>query len=337
MRWLLVHPGPHYSVADLFVGYGEALTAAGEKVLTYPLGDALTFYDSALLEAGPGRFRKAFTPDQATEHAASRLAGMLYKTRPDVLLVVSGFFADPRMLDLARRDGVKVVTLHTEEPYEHERELALAAHADLALLTDPVHIGEFRDVTRAEHFGHAYRPTVHHPGAADPALACDFAFVGTSYPSRVQFLEAMDLDGIDTVLAGNWEHLPLDSPLRRHIATVDCLDNTDAAALYRSAKAGLNLYRREGEQSAGWAMGPRELEMAACGLPFVRDPRPETDDVLGMLPTFTTPDEATELLRWLLDHDDERLALASKAREAIADRTFDRHAARLLRLLDKES
>lgn len=336
MRWLLVHPGPHYSVADLHVGYQEALKALGEKVLSYPLGDALTFYDSVLLEAGPGRFRKALTAAQATELATDRLAGALYKVRPDVLLIVSGFFVDGTLLAQARRDGTTIVTLHTEEPYEHERELALAGDADLALLTDPINLAEFRSVTKAEHFGHAYRPAIHRPGPADPALACDFAFVGTAYPSRIQFLEAMYLDGVDTVLGGNWSRLPLDSPLRQHIATVDCLDNDQAAELYRSAKAGMNLYRREGEQLGGWAVGPREIEMAACGLFFLRDPRPEGDELLGMLPTFDSPDEATALLRWYLEHDSERIALAGKAREAVADRTFDHHAARLLRLLERK-
>jgi spore maturation protein CgeB len=323
-------------VADLYIGWQEALRSAGEKVLAYPLGDALTFYDSALLPAGPGRFRKALTAEQAVELATDRLAAALYKARPDVLFIVSGFFIDGALLAQARRDGTTVITLHTEEPYEHERELALAAHADLALLTDPVNIDEFRAVTKAEHFGHAYRPAVHHSGPVDPVLACDFAFVGTAYPSRIRFLEAMDLEGVDVILGGNWTGLATDSPLRRHMATVDCLDNDTTAELYRSAKVGLNLYRREGEQVDGWAVGPREIEMAACAMPFLRDPRPEGDELFPFLPTFTDPGEASAALRWWLNHDDERQALASKAREAIADRTFDNHAARLLRLLERK-
>jgi spore maturation protein CgeB len=101
----------------------------------------------------------------------------------------------------------------------------------------------------------------------------------------------------------------------------------------------LNLYRREAhaaDKADGWSMGPREVEMAACGLFFLRDPRPEGDEVLDMLPTFATPEDASEQLRWYLGHDGEREAAARKAREAIQDRTFDNHAARLLRLLEGE-
>jgi spore maturation protein CgeB len=336
VRWIACHPGPGFSVADVHVGYVEALRAAGEKVLDFPLGDALCFYDNTFMQVSDGMFRKAVSGEQATKLASDRLAGALYKVRPDVLLITSGFFVDPDLLALARRDGVRVVTIHTEEPYEHARELDLAGNADLALLTDPVNIDQFRQVTRAEFFGHCYRPHIHYPGQPDSVLACDFTFVGTGYPSRVALLEAMELDGLDVVLAGNWERLGPDSPLRRHVVAADCLDNADTATLYRSAKVGLNLYRREGESAAGWSMGPREVEMAACGLFFLRDPRPETDAVLSMLPAFAAPAEAGELLRWWLRHDEHRETAALKAREAIQDRTFDHTAARLLRLLERE-
>lgn len=106
--------------------------------------------------------------------------------------------------------------------------------------------------------------------------------------------------------------------------------------MYRSAKVGINLYRREQEipgEAVGWAVGPREVEMAACGSFFLRDPRPEGDALFPSLPTFTSPGEASELLRWWLNHPDERADAAAKAREAILDRTFDQAAARLLRLI----
>lgn len=340
MRWLACAPGPNFSVQDLHVGYVEALRAAGEKVVEYPLGAALTFYDSVLLPAGSGRFRKALGADQATGLAADRLAGALYKTRPDVLLLTSGFFIDTDVLDIARRDGVCVVAVLTEQPYEHSRELDLATHCDVVLLTDPVNIGDFQQVTRAAWAPHCYRPTIHRPGPTDPVLACDLSFVGTGYASRIAFFERMDLDGLDVLLAGNWGQLDQDSPLRRYVTTgpEDCLDNPDTAEVYRSTRVGLNLYRREAEDGAaqGWAVGPREIEMAAIGCFFLRDHRPEGDELLPMLPTFTGPEQASDLLRWWLAHPDQRHTAALKAGEAIADRTFDNAAARLLRLLDEE-
>jgi hypothetical protein len=341
VRILACHPAPNFSVNDVHVGWVEALRAAGQPVVDYPLGSALTWYDHVMVQCGPNQFRKALTGEQAIRFAADRLAGALYKVRPDVLIITSGFFVDTDFLDLARQDGVKVVALLTEQPYELPRELALAEHCDIALLNDPTHLDAFRAVCTAEYLPHAYRPAVHCLGPADPALACDFAFVGTGYASRIDFLQRMDLTGLDVLLAGNWQQLTVDSPLRTFVAhTVDdCLPNERAVDIYRSARVGINLYRREAERpdlAQGWAIGPREVELAAIGAFFLRDPRPEGDNLFPMLPTFTTPEEAGALLRWYLDRPAERETAAAKAREAIADRTFDHSAARLLRLLDRE-
>jgi spore maturation protein CgeB len=215
--------------------------------------------------------------------------------------------------------------------------------ADLVLLNDPVNLDRFREQGPAEYMPHAYRPRVHHPrtGPVNPELAADLTFIGTAFKSRVAFFEEMNLDGLDVLLGGaDWGSIPESSPLTRFVGSEpggpDCVDNEQTAELYRHARTGLNFYRREAEE--GWdtrahAMGPREVEMAACNLPFLRDPRGEGDKVLHMLPRFSSPAEAGEQLRWLLSHPDEREAMARKARTAIADRTFAGNARRLLGLL----
>lgn len=340
MRILACHPGPQFSVHDVYVGWVEALRALGQQVIEFNLAERLTFYDSALLEVGPNLIRKALPGDRAAELAINGLYATLYKTRPDVLLAISGFFLTPDLLDLVRASGTRVVLVHTESPYEDRRQLVLAPHADLNLVNDPVNIERFAALAPTRYVPHAYRPAIHHPGPADPDLACDFAFVGTAYGTRIGFFEQLDLSGLDVLLAGNWSALDESSPLRKHVAhdVDDCLDNTRTAAVYRSARVGLNLYRREAETPDlvdGIAMGPREVEMAASGLFFLRDPRMESDEVLGMLPTFATPEDASEQIRYWLDHPVEREKLAAQAVEAVADRTFNNNAAGLLRLLDR--
>ena len=139
------------------------------------------------------------------------------------------------------------------------------------LLNDPANIAAYQALgVPAAYMPHAYRPQLHRPGLTHPDMVCDLAFVGTGYPSRIEFLERMDLAGLDVLLAGFWELLGEDSPLRKHLAhdAGECLDNEQAAQVYRSAKCGLNLYRREANEGygdQGWAMGPREVEMAAHG------------------------------------------------------------------------
>ena len=339
MRWVVAEPGPSFSVFDTYTGWVEALRSAGQRVIEYNLSERLTFYGSALKQVGEGTFAHMLTGEQSYELAVNGLYATLYKARPDILFVVSGFFISPELLDRARRSGTRIVVLHTEAPYEDQRMLALAPFVDLLLIDDPTNLEMFQSVATAAYVPKAYRPSVHCPGPSVPELECDLAFVGTGYPSRVAFLEAMDLSGLDVLLAGNWRELAEDSPLYPFLVSTpeDCLDNAKTVDVYRSAKVGLNLYRREAQRpelSEGWSMGPREVEMAAIGLPFARDPRGEGDQELPMLPTFTDPAEASQIVRWFLTHDDERDKASRAIREAVAWRTFDHMAAVLLQLLD---
>jgi spore maturation protein CgeB len=99
---------------------------------------------------------------------------------------------------------MKVVNWFTESPYEDDGQLQRAAHADLNVVNDPMHLDRYRQVAPTEFIGHAYDPDVHHPRPAHPELASDFCFVGTGFPSRVEFLEAVDWSGSDVAIAGRW-------------------------------------------------------------------------------------------------------------------------------------
>jgi spore maturation protein CgeB len=347
MRWLIGHPGPHFSVHDLYEGWTEALRGIGEDVYTFNLGDRITFYDAAHIQAGvtdeqgrPG-MRKALDRETALETAAHEILRGAFLAWPDVVLLISAFWYPPYLLDAMRGRGMKVVLLHTESPYQDAEQLERAAHADLNLLNDPVSIAAYEALgVPAAYMPHAFRPGIHYPAPPGTDPKHDLAFVGTGFPSRVKFFEAMDLTGLDVKLAGPWMDLPQDSPLRDWTATgIDgCIDNDETAGIYRQARTGINLYRREGEDTwtgDAWAMGPREVELAACGLYFVRDPRPESDETFPMLPSFSSAEEAGEQIRWAIAHPDQRAEAAAKAQAAIAGRTFENNAKALMRMISK--
>lgn len=331
-------------MSDLYDGYTAALRGLGQEVHEYNLDRRLQFYSSALLELGERgpdgqvTIRRALGYDDAVSLALNGLLAACYRIWPDVLLIVSGLFVDERMLDCIRDRGTRVVILHTEEPYEHDRQLALAGHADLNLVNDPTHLDAFRAVAPTWYLPHAYQPDRHRPRSSVAELACDFAFVGTGYPSRVAFLERVDWSGLSVRLAGNWVALPEDSALRACLLDEPdaCMDNDRAADLYASCSLSANLYRREANDPgfvAGWAMSPREVELAAMGRFFLRESRGEGDAVLPMLPTFAGPEDFGEQVRWWLARHEDRAEVAGKARLAVADRTFANHAEMLLRLL----
>jgi spore maturation protein CgeB len=357
----MVHPGPlpDFSVHDVFTGWLEAFHELGVQVAVHNTNDRLVF-SRALLpaidpvtgkeardELGLPLVKQAVTQDQAIVMAMEGLTDALFKFWPDVVFFISAFFTTERIFKLIRSRGFKVVILHTESPYQDDEQAMRGQMAHLNLLNDPCNLNRFRTLgAPAEYQPHCYRPSVHYPrsGPVNPELAADLTFVGTAFESRIRFFEAMNLDGLDVLLAGNdFGKLPADSTIAKFVATgagneADCVENERTAELYRNARMGLNFYRRESEDTrkndTALAMGPREVEMAACQLAFLRDRRSEGDRVLHMLPTFDGPADASEKLRWWLGHDPERERVASLAREAIQDRTFTASAKRLLRQLE---
>lgn len=339
MRILAVRPGPAFSVADVHDGWVAGLREAGAEVVDYNHDARLEFYCRIALEKEPGQFALALDPERSLIFALNDLHAVCYQYRPDVVFVTSGFYLRDTYLDVIRQHRTRVVLLHTESPYQDDEQIIRAAKVDLNLINDPTNVEQFREAGPTFYVPHAYNANRHYPRQGAAEQASDFCFVGTGYPSRVEFFEAVDFGGLDVALAGNWQWTGEDSPLRKWLAhdIEACCDNDQTALLYAATQMSANLYRREAnrpELSAGWAMGPREVELAAMAVPFLRDPRGESDAVLPMLPTFDGPADFGERLRWWLAHDDTREQAGRKARGAVADRTFVNHARQLLRLLD---
>jgi spore maturation protein CgeB len=352
-RILLVHPGPDFSVADVYRGWEKALKKMGHTVMTYGTNDRLSFYGSVLMPdptktqcatcGQPGVRAAIRDPQQISQMATKGLFETAFVFWPDVVFFVSAFFMTAPQLAVLRNRNMKIVMLHTESPYQDEEQMMRGQFADLNLLNDACNIEAWKDLGRPVHYQpHSYDPDIHYPDAQGLAKESDFTFIGTLFNSRAKFFHEMDLHGLNVSFGGNgWDTCAPEYadilPYLGHEPGV-CVDNTETARVYRISKTGINFYRREGEdehQGEGWAMGPREVEMAACGLFFLRDPRPESDEVFGgnkamglpdVLPTFTDAGDASEKIKWWVKHDALRNKYATAARDRIVDRTFENAA-----------
>jgi spore maturation protein CgeB len=339
---LVVHPGADFSVSDVHDGIVKGLVANGCVVGDLNLHDRLQFFTGAEMHIGKNR-RLAFERNVGVHMAVDTICGDLYKMLPDVIVFTSGFFITEHLWKILARRTVHTVVWCTESPYEDDRQILMAGYADTVIVNDPTNIDAFRAVNPNTHYlPHSYDPAVHSPGPVDPVLVCDFAWVGTAFPSRIDFFRAVDWSGIDVKLAGNWQWLDRRTKLARHLIHPDWggLPNSATVDLYRSCKMSANIYRKEATAAAtneGWSMGPREVELAACETFFLREPRGEGDELFPDAPTFDTPDEFGDMVRWWSAHDDEREKVARLNREAIADRTFTNTAAQLLRHISKET
>jgi spore maturation protein CgeB len=336
VKALVIEPGPSFSVMDVHRGLCSGLEQNGVTVASYNLSDRLNFYCEVELEID-GERRKALEYEAAVMMAAQGIRAACWDMLPEVVIIVSSFFMPPELLVNLRERQRHVVLWFTESPYEDERQLKQARFADTVIVNDPTNLAAFRkENPRTFYLPHCYNPGVHRPeGPKGPAS--DFCFVGTGYPSRVEFLEQCRLPA-SSVLGGHWRGVGDTSPLRPFLIhdQQQCIDNADATALYRAAKASANLYRKEAlsaDDVDGWAMGPREVELAATGTFFLREPRGEGDELLWMLPTFTDPGEFSDQLAWWLANDEKRIETARLARAAVSDRTFKANASELLRLI----
>lgn len=339
-----MHPGPHWAVADVYRGWVRGLTANGVDVRQFNLNDRLHAYTEAHFEL-EGEWHRLWGDEDVVRLVGNQLFEVCYTFRPDLVIAVSGTFTPTYVWDQIRSHGTKVVVLHTECPYEDQRQLLVAPHVDLNVLNDPTHMDVWSDVAPSVYIPHAYDPDLHHPGPS--SFDADFGWVGTAgvtFPSRTRFFEQVDFGDAKVLLAGQWIGTDSGSPLQEYFRPelADSIDNELTTDIYRGSRMSANLYRTPDDNSdeafeGGWAMGPREVELAATGCFYARHSPSnhggEGDELLHMLPTFTEPAELSEIIAHYLDRPERRAELADQARAAVAGRTFEHHAAELLRLV----
>jgi hypothetical protein len=337
VRALVVNPGPNFSVADVARGWARGLADLGVQVRTFELDKLLDYFAYAYTDRN-GEIVKAHTETEAIQLAAGQIKGACYDWWPDLVLVVSGFFMYPQLVDIMRDRHRHVVLLCTESPYEDEAQLQKAAWYDGVVLNDPTNLDAFAEVCDgpALYAPHAYDPAVHYRAPAK--RHADVSWIGTCYPSRARFLEQVDWSGLDVSFGGNFKDAP--ESLLRFVGheSEECVDNDVTAEVYRGSLASFNIYRAEtngqlSDSADGYSMGPREVEMARCGLWFARQSRPESDEVFPMLPTFSDPQELGDQLRWAIANPEARMMAVERAFAAVEDRTFPNNASALLQAL----
>jgi spore maturation protein CgeB len=339
VKILLVHPGASMSTADVYNGLLAGLRLRGHEIYEYALDARIERAGAWLTYNWRKNGKRADQQPHAQDilyKAGEELVARSLRLLPDVVFVVSAMYLHPDVLLLLRRAGLKVVILFTESPYDDEKQKTLIPLVDYAWTNEQSSAREMR----IGYLRHAWAPEVH---AVDAPLAPgtdvpshDVVFVGTGFAERLETLSAVDWSGVDLGLYGSWDLMGSRSHLRKFLRG-SYVENAFAAALYRRAKIGLNLYRSSigfGKEAprVGYAesLNPRAYELAATGCFTVSDYRPEVTDTFGSLvPTFSQPDEVRPLLdRWLAD-DAGRAAVKQQLPGAVAGHTWHERAAQI--------
>lgn len=351
MRILAVHPGSDYAIGDVYNGLVPALERRGVECVPYALSAridrAASWLHHLWQTTGANPLDRPNDADIAYQAGVGSLERAM-RLQPDWILVFSGMYLHPDVILMLRRAGCKIALLLTESPYEADAEQRLLRWADVAWTNERTCLEAYRAVNEnVSYLPHAFDPARHTPRANgnDACAAHDVVFVGTPFPERVEVLEAVDWTGVDLGLYGFWnESIAADSPLRPYIRA-ETVTNDQAAALYRRARIGLNLYRssRNFDDHATRVTGaeslnPRALELAACGVFQISEWRAEVSEVFGpSVKTFSTPEDLQLLVRRYLPDDEGRQMLAAHARWFGENHTFDARAEQVLADLERIS
>lgn len=347
MRLLVVHPGASTSVSDVHTGLMAGLRERPDVTVAEYALDGRIVMAGNYLSWAYRRARKKHpdvevpTPDDIVRRACVPLLDAVWKTQADWVLVVSGMYIHPDIFAQLRWYGRRVGLLLTESPYDDDRQERVIGLTDLVWTNERTSLVGLRQVQpRTFYLPHAWNPAVHYAAPPDPAVpAHDVVFVGTGFQERIEWLSAVDWEGlgIDLGLYGEWGYLAPRARLRRYVRGA-AIDNRYAADLYRRAGVGLNLFR----QSMGWgrdaqrlttaeSLNPRSYELAAAGCFQISDYRPEVADVFGdAVPTFRTAAELGPLVRRWLDDAEGRQAAATRACAAVAAHTWSARVKQLL-------
>lgn len=317
MKLLAIHPGASSSTSDVADGLTYGLEHHGVEIVRYRLDQRIDRSHRWLMSNWRRTKKKRPDIDKPTTadifyQAGTDALAMALRHQVDCVLVVSAMFLHPDVIILMRRAGLRVVVLFTESPYDLEKELAIAKLVDGCWTCERTSVDDFAAINPCVgYLPHGWHPERHFPGDPDKydVPAHDVVFVGTGFHERIAWLNAIDWTGIDLGLYGNWQQMGSRHPLRRFVRE-GVVDNVRAAALYRRAKIGLNLYRT----SMGWSrhapaiaraesLNPRAYELAQCGAFTISTYRAEVPEMFGdLVPTFTDAGEASVLIRrWLAD------------------------------------
>lgn len=320
MKILAVHPGASSSTSDVADGLTYGLEQHGVAIVRYRLDQRIDRSHRWLMsnwrrtKKTRPEIEKPNTADVFYQAGIGALE-MALRHQVDCVLVVSAMFLHPDVIILMKRAGLRVVVLFTESPYDQDKELAVAKLVDGCWTNERTSVPAFEAVNpRVGYLPHGWHPERHVAGplAIDSDVPQhDVVFVGTGFHERIAWLHSIDWTGIDLGLYGNWQQMGSRHALRKFVRE-GVVDNVRAAALYRRAHIGLNLYRT----SMGWgkhapaiaraeSLNPRAYELAQCGAFTISNYRAEVAEVFGdLVPTFGDAFEAEALIRrWLSDAD----------------------------------
>jgi hypothetical protein len=255
-----------------------------------------------------------------------QLPERVFRFAPDLLWVVNG-----RML--VRRWGARLREYRSavwlvDEPYEVDDTANYSHHFSNVFINDPATLTRHRN---SYYLPLCYDPRMHFSGSG--ARSHRVGFVGAANPTRERFLVGLAERGLlSYVVGGPWSESRL-----RALCLAPNIPAGRTAELYRDTDIVVNVFRDKHHfnqaRVAAASMNPRIYEALACGAFVVSEARPEIAQRAPELPTFSSPDEAAEIVERLLADPAERERLRHACLERLRDDTYSHRLRAALRII----
>ena len=227
------------------------------------------------------------------EARAPNLESLVRRFSPDLLLVVHGRIATPRLAKILPTVPSGIWLL--DEPYEVDSTSRFSGQYGHAFVCDPATLHRHQ---RSSYLPVCYDPNLHTPGTGDRPYVV--GFIGGGNPTRDRYLDALARAGhLSYVIGGAWQ-----SPAVNRLTVSRNVAPSETATRYQQTRIVLNVFREvhhyNREHIAATSLNPRVYEAFACGALIASEWRPEVDELVPELPTFRTEAECVALIQGLL-------------------------------------
>ena len=194
MRIMVVSPVPTYATWDVYKGQVQGLNAIeGIEAIDFNYSTVWNLY-ADFKEFVEVTGRAKYDAVNHTLMAGDRIVAAAIGCQADLVHFVAPMHISPLTLKVLKNYvGIKTSAYFTECPYDDEWGLRLSELFDYCFVCDKVSVNVFRERNPNTHYiGHAYNPERHKLNGT-VKQDTDVLFIGTNFPSRIEFLEQVDL------------------------------------------------------------------------------------------------------------------------------------------------
>lgn len=257
-----------------------------------------------------------------------RITATIRNQKPDFIFVLMGWRLTKRnVLCLKRVRNIPKMIWFTDDPYYLDWSRTVGRYFDIVFTNESCAVPVYRQngCSRVYHMPLGVDPEDFFPREEVPErFRSDVLVLGTAFRNRLAFIERLlpHLSSNHVRLVGpGWDQLRI-SNQKKAIVYTKWVSLEEANAYYNGAHIVLNIHRSPRDEYLKLNRGNvpantpnnRTFEVAACGAFQLVEDRPDLTQLYASqakIPTFRTPYECLNLIRYFLPREKKRKEIAA--------------------------